>query len=137
MARVILGVAGSVAAIRTPELFAAIRAQEHLVRVVATEPALYFFDAGQLASGRWKPTDEEPADPVFRDRDEWPGFRYRRGDPVLHVEFRKWADLLIIAPLDGSSMRRRGEPRRSLPAAFSERPALLERAPPERSRARH
>jgi len=59
MARVILGVTGSVAAIRTPELFAAIRAQEHLVRVVATEPALYFFDAGQLASRRWKPTDEE------------------------------------------------------------------------------
>ena len=104
MARVILGVTGSVAAIRTPELFAAIRAQEHLVRVVATEPALYFFDAGQLASRRWKPTDEEPADPVFRDRDEWPGLRYRRGDPVLHIEFRNWADLLIIAPLDANTL---------------------------------
>src|SRR5208337_5302054 len=34
MARVILGVTGSVAAIRTPELFAAIHAQDHLVRVV-------------------------------------------------------------------------------------------------------
>jgi len=104
MARVILGVTGSVAAIRTPELFATLRASEHLVRVVATEPALYFFDAGQLASRRRKPTEEEPADPVFRDRDEWPGLRYRRGDPVLHVEFRKWADLLIIAPLDANTL---------------------------------
>ena len=72
--------------------------------MVATEPALYFFDAGQLASRRSKPMDEEPADPVFRDRDEWPGLRYRRGDPVLHVEFRKWADLLIIAPLDANTL---------------------------------
>ena len=104
MARVVLGVTGSVAAIRTPDLFAELRAAEHKVRVVATEPALYFFDAGQLASTHWKPADEEPADPVFRDRDEWTGMRYRRGDPVLHIEFRKWADLLIIAPLDANTL---------------------------------
>ncbi len=104
MGRVILGVTGSVAAIRTPELFAELRAAEHVIRVVATEPALYFFDAGQLAAQHGKPTDEEPSDPVFRDRDEWPGLRYRRGDPVLHIEFRKWADLLIIAPLDANTL---------------------------------
>ena len=104
MARVVLGVTGSVAATRTPDLFAELRAAEHNVRVVATEPALYFFDAGPLTSTHWKPTDEEPADPVFRDRDEWPGLRYRRGDPVLHIEFRKWADLLIIAPLDANTL---------------------------------
>ncbi len=104
MARLILGVTGSVAAIRTPELVSGLRAMEHTVRIVATEPALYFFDAGQLAASHHKPTDEEPADPVFRDRDEWPGLRYRRGDPVLHIEFRKWADLLIIAPLDANTL---------------------------------
>jgi phosphopantothenoylcysteine decarboxylase len=104
MARVILGVTGSVAAIRTPDLFAELRAAGHLVRVVATEPALHFFDAGLLASRRTKPADEEPANPVFRDRDEWPGLRYRKGDPVLHIEFRNWADLLIIAPLDANTL---------------------------------
>ena len=39
MARVVLGVTGSVAAIRTPALFAALREHGHEVRVVATEPA--------------------------------------------------------------------------------------------------
>ena len=44
----VLGVTGSVAAIRTPLLFAALCAQGHAVRVVATEPALYFFDPAEL-----------------------------------------------------------------------------------------
>ena len=26
------------------------------------------------------------------------------GDPVLHIELRKWADLMIIAPLDANTM---------------------------------
>ncbi len=43
MARLILGVTGSVAAIKTPELLAALRAAGHDVRIVATGPALYFF----------------------------------------------------------------------------------------------
>lgn len=27
-----------------------------------------------------------------------------RGDQVLHIELRKWADVLVIAPLDANSM---------------------------------
>lgn len=27
-----------------------------------------------------------------------------RGDPVLHIELRKWADLFIIAPLDANTL---------------------------------
>ena len=46
MARIVLGATGSVAAIRVPALTAALRNAGHDVRVVATEPALYFFDAG-------------------------------------------------------------------------------------------
>src|SRR4051794_30985907 len=98
MARILLGVTGSVAAIRTPALFAALRDVGHDVRVVATEPALYFFDPAELG----------PADPgggpLFRDFDEWAGLRYQRGDPVLHIEFRRWADLLIVAPLDANTL---------------------------------
>ncbi|HEX8202848.1 MAG TPA: flavoprotein, partial [Isosphaeraceae bacterium] len=36
--------------------------------------------------------------------DEWPGPRYRRDDPVLHIAFRGWADLLVIAPLDANTL---------------------------------
>jgi phosphopantothenoylcysteine decarboxylase len=99
MSRIILGATGSVAAVRIPALFAALRAQGHQVRVVATEPALYFFDPDELG-----PADPSAGGPLYRDADEWPGLRYRRDDPVLHVAFRGWADLLVVAPLDANTL---------------------------------
>lgn len=98
MPRLILGVTGSVAAVRTPALFAALRAQGHEVRVVATEPSLHFFDPADLGPR------EADGGPLYRDSDEWPSTRWRRDDPVLHIEFRNWADLLILAPLDANSL---------------------------------
>src|SRR5262249_58188629 len=41
---------------------------------------------------------------VALDEDEWPGARYARGDDVLHIELRKWADLLLIAPVDANTL---------------------------------
>ena len=35
---------------------------------------------------------------IYRDEDEWSSWN-GRGDPVLHIELRKWADVLVIAPL--------------------------------------
>ena len=100
MARIVLGVTGSVASLRAPALYAALRGRGHAVRVVATEPALHFFDPADLPA--------DPADPlggpIFRDADEWPEARWEREDPVLHVEFRRWADLLVIAPLDANTL---------------------------------
>src|SRR5581483_10432252 len=91
--RILLGATGSVAAVRTPLLARALRDGGHEVRVAATESALYFFDPAELADM-----------PLYRDADEWPGERYRRGDPVLHIELRKWADLLVVAPLDAHTL---------------------------------
>jgi phosphopantothenoylcysteine decarboxylase len=103
MARIVLGVTGSVAAIRTPELAASLRRHGHRVRIVATEPALHFFDPAQIEPAS-RGEGEDPGPVVYRDRDEWPGEAYRRGDPVLHIEFRKWADLLVVAPLDANTL---------------------------------
>ncbi len=99
MAKVLLGVTGSVAAVRTPALYRALRESGHLVRVVATEPSLYFFDPRSLEGA-----DPAERSPVYRDADEWPGAGYQRDDPVLHIEFRKWADLLVVAPLDANTL---------------------------------
>jgi phosphopantothenoylcysteine decarboxylase len=98
MPRLLLGVTGSVAAMRTPALVDALRAGGNEVRVVATEPALHFFDPKELG-----PRDAEGG-PLFRDADEWAGGRWRRDDPILHIEFRKWADVLILAPLDANTL---------------------------------
>ena len=98
MARVILGVTGSVAALRTPALYAVLRGSGHDVRVVATEASLHFFEAAALG-----PTCPGGG-PLYRDADEWPAHGYSRGDPVLHIAFRHWADLLIVAPLDANTL---------------------------------
>jgi phosphopantothenoylcysteine decarboxylase len=107
MARIVLGVTGSVAAVRTPALYEALRAAGHQVRVVATEPSLYFFDPELLAPSEPDGGGGDDANgngPVFRDQNEWGGTIYRRGDPVLHIEFRRWADLLVVAPLDANTL---------------------------------
>ncbi|MCI0704768.1 MAG: phosphopantothenoylcysteine decarboxylase [Planctomycetia bacterium] len=98
MANVLLGVTGSVAAVRVPALFDAFTAAGHAVKIVATNAATYFFDPAPLrASGV-----------LTLDEDEWPGRdsgeRYARGDEVLHIELRKWADVFAIAPLDANTL---------------------------------
>lgn len=103
MANVLLGVTGSVAAIHTPLLFAELKQAGHDVRVVATQASLYFFDpAFTSGTGRRDPAT------VVLDEDEWPGRlqgqRYERGDQVVHIELRRWADLFLIAPLDANTL---------------------------------
>lgn len=92
MANVLLGATGSVAAGRVPALVEAFQAAGHAVRVVATNPATYFFDPAPLR------------ELLTLDADEWPGERYGRGDPVRHIELRDWADLFVIAPLDANTL---------------------------------
>lgn len=99
MARIILGVTGSVAAIRTPLLYQSLTHSGHRVRVVATEASLHFFDPGQIEST----ASHEPR-VLFRDRDEWSDARWQREDSVLHIELRRWADVLVIAPLDAHTL---------------------------------
>lgn len=98
MPRIILGVTGSVAAIRTPALYSALRAGGHEVRIVATEPALHFFSPAELGPAL------PGGGPLFRDADEWAGARWVREQPVLHIEFRNWAELLVVAPLDANTL---------------------------------
>jgi phosphopantothenoylcysteine decarboxylase len=104
MANVLLGVTGSVAAIKTPSLVEALRRDAHQVRVVATDAALYFFDPARLDPTR---PGRNP-DVVTVDADEWPGRdagrRYQRDDAVLHIELRRWADVFVIAPLDANTL---------------------------------
>jgi phosphopantothenoylcysteine decarboxylase len=107
MANILLGVTGSVAAIKTPPLYELLKGHDHRVKIVATQASLYFFDAASL--GRREPG--RPArnpDVVVLDEDEWPGRGrgqlFQRQDPVLHVELRRWADLFAIAPLDANTL---------------------------------
>jgi phosphopantothenoylcysteine decarboxylase len=107
MANVLLGVTGSVAAILTPSLYQELQRAGHRVKVVATEAALYFFDAASLDPVNPQRPARNP-EVVVVDEDEWPGRgegrHYQRTDKVVHIELRRWADLLLIAPLDANTL---------------------------------
>ncbi|WP_020469189.1 flavoprotein [Zavarzinella formosa] len=104
MSNVLLGVTGSVAAVKVPELANLIRAAGHDLKVVTTASGLYFFDPVELDPSRVVRNPEL----VTTDADEWPGKdegeRYRRGDEVRHIELRRWADIFLVAPLDANTM---------------------------------
>lgn len=93
--RVLLGLTGSVAALKAPQLCASLQAAGCEVRVAATEPSLHFFSIDEVKA---------MGVPAYRDADEWPPQGYTRGDPVLHIELRRWADLLLVAPLDANTL---------------------------------
>jgi len=99
MVNIIVGCTGSVATIKLSELVTGLLEQfkkKHYdirVRVVTTERAKHFFKVEDL------PEDVD----VFSDEDEWNAWK-KRGDEVLHIELGRWADVLLIAPLDANSL---------------------------------
>ncbi|KAL8727400.1 MAG: hypothetical protein Q9166_006072 [cf. Caloplaca sp. 2 TL-2023] len=101
----LLAASGSVATIKLPKIAEALSRHDGLsVRVVLTKAAEKFL-AGQ--------SDEQPTlqylrsipnvDGVFLDHDEWTE-PWTRGAGILHIELRRWADLLVIAPLSANSL---------------------------------
>lgn len=108
MANILLGLTGSVAAIKAPDLFQGLRLLGHSVRVVATQHSRFFFDCLAI-DGRSK--NSSASNTLIVDDDEWLlcqdrscSTTWQKGDPILHIELRKWADLLIIAPLDANTL---------------------------------
>jgi phosphopantothenoylcysteine decarboxylase len=102
---ILLGVTGSVAAILTEKLCICLLSEGHAIKVVATSPSLYFLPPNTgdhidlTVEGR-----KYAAIDLFRDKDEWPTGGYHKNDPVRHIEFRTWADLLLIAPLSANTL---------------------------------
>ena len=90
--RVLLAVSGSVAAIKFEALCRSV-AEWADVHAVATASALHFIDEASFPDGV----------PLYTDDDEWSRWR-RVGDEVLHIELRRWADALVIAPLSANTL---------------------------------
>ena len=91
--KVLLGVTGSVATIKVQIIIDELKKQipEVDIVLVPTERACHFL-----------PPDLKNVK-VYRDQDEWSSWQ-GRGDPVLHIELRKWADMCLIAPLDANTL---------------------------------
>jgi len=48
-------------------------------------------------------TQQHPQVKIYSDKDEWDAWK-KIGDPVVHIELRRWADVLLIAPLSANSL---------------------------------
>lgn len=89
---ILLGISGSVAATLTGDLIRGLRDLGE-VRLVATQNGERFISL---------PTESLIGVTRYRDWDEW---RWtRKGDPILHIELRNWADVYVIAPLSANTL---------------------------------
>ncbi|XP_030586952.1 phosphopantothenoylcysteine decarboxylase [Archocentrus centrarchus] len=89
---VLVGVTGSVAALKLPLLVSQLLELSGVdVRVVTTEHAKHFYNPAEVSVK------------IYSDEDEWELWT-QRSDPVLHIELRRWADLLVIAPMDANTL---------------------------------
>lgn len=64
------------------------------VRVIATPASLHFLSEADLPPA---------ARPLRGDSDEWRAWT-RIGDPVLHIDLRRWADVGVVAPLSANTL---------------------------------
>jgi phosphopantothenoylcysteine decarboxylase len=91
--RILLGVSGSVATIKLTQL-TNLLIEFADVQIISTTSARHFFNETELP---------QECGPVFTDEVEWRSWT-AVGDPVVHIELRRWADLLIIAPLSANTL---------------------------------
>lgn len=90
--RILLAASGSVAAIKFANLCHCFSEWAE-VKAVATQASLHFVDRVAL------PKDVT----LYTDEDEWSSWKII-GDSVLHIELRKWADIMVIAPLSANTL---------------------------------
>eukprot|EP00095_Tigriopus_kingsejongensis_P000576 snap_masked-scaffold372_size192401-processed-gene-0.6 protein:Tk00576 transcript:snap_masked-scaffold372_size192401-processed-gene-0.6-mRNA-1 annotation:"c3orf19 homolog" len=64
------------------------------IRIICTDHAKHFLERQIL---------KELGVEVVDDSCEWTTWK-TRGDPVLHIELTKWADLIVVAPLDALTL---------------------------------
>jgi phosphopantothenoylcysteine decarboxylase len=99
MVNILLGVSGSVAAIKLLELVSSLKGRNTniIIKIVFTPKGKFFVKDADLR------TISAEVDAIFTDEQEWLIWE-RKGDPVLHIELRKWADIFLIVPLSANTM---------------------------------
>ncbi|KAL6915535.1 hypothetical protein FSST1_007030 [Fusarium sambucinum] len=102
---ILLAASGSVATIKLVQIINGLKQQENIsIRLILTQSASEFL-AGQSLE---QPTIDQVArlphvDAIYTDAHEW-AQPWKRNAPILHIELRRWADVLVIAPLSANTM---------------------------------
>lgn len=95
MPHVLIACSASVAAIKIPDIISQLTMKNIRTTLIVTEPSKHFIDIEQIKN-------DFQID-VYTDQNEWDAWK-NRGDPVLHIELSKNADLLVLAPLSANTM---------------------------------
>ncbi|KAL4559775.1 hypothetical protein LXL04_031921 [Taraxacum kok-saghyz] len=90
--RILLAACGSVAAIKFGRLCSCFSDWAD-VKAVATRTSLNFVDLASIPNNVM----------LYTDQHEWSSWS-KIGDSVLHIELRRWADIMIIAPLSANTL---------------------------------
>jgi phosphopantothenoylcysteine decarboxylase len=110
---ILLAASGSVATIKIPNIIRALTKKDPSnptstppisIRLVLTNPSAQFL-AGQSPE---QPDLEElqdipGVDGIYTDDDEW-AIPWSRGKKILHIELRRWADIMVVAPLSANTL---------------------------------
>lgn len=103
----LLAATGSVATIKIPSIIKALAPHTHnlSIRVILTTNAHHFL-GGQSAEQPPVPSllSLPGVEAVYDDAAEWGPEPWHRGADILHIELRRWADVLVIAPLSANTL---------------------------------
>jgi len=90
--RVLLGVTASVGAMDIPPLTDRLL-EAFDVKIITSLHAASFFDTAMI------PKNAE----IIENDQDWHDWK-EIGDPILHIELRNWADILVVAPLTANTL---------------------------------
>jgi len=101
----LLAASGSVATIKLPLIISSLGNHPNLsIRVILTKSANNFLAGQSPEQPDLKSLSLLPnVDAVHQDEDEWIE-PWKRDTKILHIELRKWAHLLVIAPLSANTL---------------------------------
>ncbi|WFD02395.1 phosphopantothenoylcysteine decarboxylase [Malassezia obtusa] len=124
---VVLACTGSVASVKVALIAQELLKYRHVqLHIVATRDALHFVDrdaiyalggtdysvhdlaalnkaAERAAQGEDIALPPSPRVRLWTDDEEWGAWR-TLGDPVLHIELRRWADIVLVAPCSANTL---------------------------------
>ncbi|KAJ4123222.1 hypothetical protein NW768_009752 [Fusarium equiseti] len=102
---ILLAASGSVATIKLVQIINGLKHLENIsIRLILTQSASEFLSGQSLEQPTVEQVSRLPhVDAIYTDANEW-AQPWKRNAPILHIELRRWADVLVIAPLSANTM---------------------------------
>ena len=102
---VLLCASGSVATIKIPNILNALSRHTNVrIRLIFTSAAANFLQGQSEEQPSLEDIEAFPnVDGIYCDEDEW-SEPWVRGNKILHIELRRWAHMMLIAPLSANEL---------------------------------